>query len=319
MPEQPTTLLLHEVPHSGDPADLAREIERRVSSVHLEQAESYDGALTSIPTANVVITRELTSELLDRANDLDWIQALNAGVDSYDLNRIEEMDVALTSAAGVHANPIAEQVVGYMLAFERNIHRGIEQQRRHVWQHYGGGELRGKTLGVLGVGEIGGRISELGSVLEMTVLGTRRDTTGCPDAVDEIHPPDKTHRILAASDYVAVATPLTEQTRGLLALEEFASMKNEGVLINIARGPVVDQDDLVTAIQKGKIRGAALDVTDPEPLPQDSPLWDLSDVIVTPHMAGATPHYWERCADIFATNYERYLDGDTDAFVNRVV
>ncbi|WP_137285842.1 D-2-hydroxyacid dehydrogenase [Halorussus salinisoli] len=319
MAEQPTTLLLHEAPHGGNSAELAREIERQATDVDLQLAESYDDARTRIESADIVITRELTSELLDHADNLDWIQALNAGVDSYDLNRIEDMGVILTNAAGVHANPIAEQVLGYMLIFERNLHRGIEQQRQNIWQHYSGGELRGQTLGVLGVGEIGGRIAELGSALGMTVLGTKRDTSTAPDTVDEIHPPDETHQVLAESDYVAIACPLTDQTEGLLGLQEFASMKRDGVVINIGRGPVINQDDLVTAIQKGKIRGAALDVTDPEPLPLDSPLWDLSDVIVTPHMAGSTPHYWERSAEIFATNYERYLAGETDAFVNRVI
>ncbi|WP_433632609.1 D-2-hydroxyacid dehydrogenase [Halomicrococcus sp. NG-SE-24] len=319
MADQPTTLLLPEVPHSGDPSELAREINRQVTDVNLQLAESYNDALARIASADIVITRALTPELLDHADSLDWIQALNAGVDSYDLNRIEEMGIVLTNAAGVHANPIAEQVLGYMLVFERNLHRGIEQQRQNIWQHYSGGELRGKTLGVLGVGAIGGRIAELGSALGMTVLGTKRDTTTAPDAVDGVFPPDETHHVLAESDYIAIACPLTDQTEGLLGLQEFTSMKRDAVVINIGRGPIINQDDLITAIQKGKIRGAALDVTDPEPLPQDSLLWDLSDVIVTPHMAGSTPHYWERSAEIFATNYERYLADEMDAFVNRVI
>lgn len=319
MADQPKTLLLHEVPHGSDPDELAEELERQTPELDLVRAQSYDDALHHMETADVVITRELTSELLDHANELDWIQALNAGVDSYDLDRIEEMGVTLTNASGVHANPIAEQVLGYMLVFERNIHQGIEQQRRREWHHYGGGELRGQTLGVLGVGEIGGRIAELGSALGMNVIGTKRDTSETPDGVDELVPPEKTHTVLGRSDYVVVACPLTESTEGMLGLPEFASMKHDAVLINIGRGPIVDQDDLVTALQKSKIRGAALDVTDPEPLPQDSPLWDLSDVIITPHMAGSTPHYWKRCADIFSTNYERYLDADSDSFVNRVL
>ena len=319
MAERPTTLLLHEVPHGGDPAALAHEIERHARDVDLVRAENYGDALERMESADIVITRELTPELLDRASDLDWIQALSAGVDSYDLDRIEEMDVVLTNAAGVHANPIAEQVLGYMLTFERNLHRGFEQQQRAEWQHYGGGELRGQTLGVLGVGEIGGRIAELGSALGMTVLGTKRDTTTVTEAVDEVFPPSGTDQVLGRSDYVVVACPLTDETEGLLGLQQFASMKHDAVLVNIARGPIVDQDDLITAIQKGKIRGAALDVTDPEPLPRDSVLWNLTDVIVTPHMGGSTPHYWKRCAEIFAANYEQYLAGDTDAFVNRIV
>lgn len=319
MADQPTVLLFHEVPHSGDPDDLADELEQQTQNIELIRAQNYDDAKRHIETADIVITRELTSELLQQADELDWIQALNAGVDSYDLDRIEKMNVVLTNVSGVHANPIAEQTLGYMLVFERNIHQGLEQQRRHEWHHYNGGELRGQTLGVLGVGEIGARIADLGSALGMTIIGTKRDTENVSDSVDEIFPPQETHTVLGRSDYVVVACPLTEDTQGMLGLPEFSSMKHDAVLINIGRGPVVNQADLVTALQKNKIRGAALDVTDPEPLPQNSPLWDLSNVIVTPHMAGSTPHYWERCADIFSTNYEHYLNGDLDALINRVL
>lgn len=319
MADQPTALLFEEIPHGGDPDELATELERQTENLDLVRARSRDDVLRHIETADVVITRYLTPDLLDRAEELDWIQALSAGVDSYDLERLEERGITLTNASGVHANPIAEQALGYMLVFERNIRQGIEQQERREWNHYGGGELRGQTLGVIGVGEIGGRVAELGSALGMDVLGTKRDTSVVPNGVDEIFPPDETHAVLGRSDYVVVACPLTESTRGLLGLAEFRSMKHDAVLVNVGRGPVVDQDDLVTALQKNKIHGAALDVTDPEPLPQESPLWDLSDVLITPHMGGSTPHYWKRCADIFSTNCEHYVDGNVDAFVNRIV
>jgi phosphoglycerate dehydrogenase-like enzyme len=315
----PKTLLLHEAPHGGNPDSLAAELKAQTTDLDLVRAQHYDDALQHIRTADVVITRELNEELLGQAENLDWIQALNAGVDSYDLDQIEDRGIILTNASGVHANPIAEQVLGYMLMFERNLHQGLEQQRRREWNHYSGGELRGQTLGVLGVGKIGSRIAQLGSALDMHVLGTKRDTTEVPDGVDEIFPPQETHTVLGRSDYVVVACPLTENTRGLIGLPEFASMKHDSVLVNIGRGAVVDQDDLITAIQKSKIRGAALDVTDPEPLPEDSPLWELSNVVVTPHMAGSTPHYWERCAEIFSTNYAQYLDQNYESFVNRVL
>lgn len=319
MAEQPISLLLHEVPHGGDPAHLAAEIEHQAPAVNLVRAESYDDAIEKIETASIVITRELTPELLDHADRLDWIQALNAGVDSYDLDRIEERGVVLTNASGVHANPIAEQVLGYMLVFERNLHYGFDQQVSREWHHYTGGELRGGTLSVLGVGDIGARIAELGSALGMTVLGTKRSLDAVPDAVDEIYPPSDTHHVLSRGDYVVVACPLTERTEGMIGPEAFASMKPDAVLINIGRGPIVDGDALVAALRKGRIRGAALDVTEPEPLPQTSPLWELSDVIITPHMAGSTPHYWKRSAEIFATNYTRYLDGEFESFVNRII
>jgi phosphoglycerate dehydrogenase-like enzyme len=318
MSDQPSVLQMYELPHRGDPDDLRTELERRVPDVELTLASSYQDALERIGEADVVVTRKLTLELLDAADRLRWVQAINAGVDSYPLERLRSMGVTLTNASGVHAEPIAQQVLGYVLVYERNLLEGLDQQRRHVWRRYTAGELTGKTLGVLGVGRIGGRIAELGSAVGMRVVGTKRDPSTAPDVLEEVYPPEETHRVLSQSDYVVVACPLTDETEGMLGLNEFSTMKVDAIVINVGRGPIIDEADLITALQKGKIEGAALDVQDPEPMDPDSPLWDLPNVIITPHMAGGTPHYWSRVADIFAENYRAYVADDVDGFVNRV-
>jgi phosphoglycerate dehydrogenase-like enzyme len=153
----------------------------------------------------------------------------------------------------------------------------------------------------------------------MTVVGTKRDPSTAPEAVDEVHGPDGLFDVLDGADYVLLSCPLTPETRGLVGRRELGTMDGEAVLVNVARGEVVDQDALVYALQQGGIRGAALDVFEEEPLPGESPLWDLPNVVVTPHMAGSTPYKFERIADIFAENYEAFVDGRVEDLRNRVV
>ena len=317
----PRVLLLHGFPPetTGTPADLRDHVEAALPGIDLRAATDHDDARERIPDAEVVIEHGITGDLLARADSLEWLQSLSAGVDRYDLDAFAERGVILTNISGVHADPIAEHVLALALAFERRLPRAIEQGRDREWRRFPAGELRGSTVGIVGVGAIGGRVAELASAVGTRVLGVKRDTTTYDDAVDEIFPPGKLHTVLGRSDYVVLACPLTEETEGMIGARELASIGPDGVLINVARGAVVDHDALVSQIREGYLGGAALDVTDPEPLPRESPLWDSSDVIVTPHMAGGSPAFPRRCAEIFVENYRRYVDGEVDAMRNRVL
>ena len=272
-----------------------------------------------IADVEVVVTNGLPEDLLERAEDLRWVHALSSGVDGYPLDELEERGIALTNSAGIHAQPIAEQVLCYMLMFERGVTESVRQQQRSVWEAVSGGELRGKTAGVVGVGAIGARVAELCSALGMTVLGTKRDLSDVPDAVDEIYAADDHHEVLRRADYVVLACPLTEETRGLIGRRELRVMDRDAVLVNVARGALVEEDALLEALQQGRIEGAGLDVFETEPLPQDSPLWDLSNVVITPHMAGSTPHRFDRWLEILEPNYEAVAEGRLDELENRVV
>ncbi|WP_134671305.1 D-2-hydroxyacid dehydrogenase [Halorussus marinus] len=318
MPNDPTVLIPHYLSDDAR-ASLRTALADRLPGADLAVTATPPETDDRLPDAEIVATVRLPDDRLDRAERLRWVQSLSAGVDHFDADALESRDVALTNASGVHAEPIGEQVLGYMLVFERNIHKGIAQQHRGVWESYGGRELRDETVGIVGVGAIGARVAELASAFGMEVLGTKRTPETAPEAVDEAFGPDGLFEVLSRSDYVVVACPLTDQTRGLLGEEAFRTMPSTGVVVNVARGEIVDQDALTAALQQGRIRGAALDVFDEEPLPADSPLWDLSNAVLTPHMAGSTPHYWERCADLFADNYERYVAGDLDGMTNRVL
>jgi phosphoglycerate dehydrogenase-like enzyme len=318
MSERPEILLPHYL-SDGAREGLREAILDLLPDANLEVAGTPPETDERLPTAEVVVTGPFPDDRLDAAGNLRWIQAVSAGVDHFDRDALSAAGVVLTNASGVHAEPIGEQVLGYMLVFERNIQKGVRQQARGVWETYGGRELRDETVGIIGLGAIGGRIAELADAFGMEVLGTKRDPETAPDAVDEAFAPEGLYEVLSRSDYVVVACPLTEETRGLVGTEELRTMPSSAVLVNVARGEIVDEDALTEALQQGRIRGAALDVFEEEPLPSESPLWDLSNVVVTPHMAGSTPHYYDRCADLFVENYEQFVAGEMDAMENRIV
>lgn len=326
MSEHPEILLSHDLPPAGsrvagrmgDWEDLAAEIRERIPEARVTVARNRAETRERIPSAEVLVAIALSADLLDAAADLRWIQSLYAGVGGFDVDRIRERGIVLTSGAGIHAEAVAETVVGYMLIFERGFLQGLSQQRDRTWRRYPTGELTNGTLGIVGLGEIGRRVAELGRAFGMTVIGTKRNADVDIDPVDEVFGPDDLHTVANRSDYLVVACPLTEETRGLFGREEFVAMPSSAVLINVARGPIVDEPALVVALQEGLIRGAALDVTDPEPLPPESPLWTMPEVIVTPHVAGSTDRYWERGAELFAENYARFVDDRLEEMRNRI-
>ncbi|UPW00904.1 D-2-hydroxyacid dehydrogenase [Halorussus gelatinilyticus] len=318
MTDEPTVLIPHYVSKSARDG-LSAELADLRPDLYLSVAATPPETDEQLSRAEVVLTGRFPAEKLDAAPELEWVQALSAGVDSFDREALSDAGVALTSASGIHAEPIGEQVLAYLLTFERNVQKGMNQKHRGVWENYGGRELRDETVGILGLGAIGGRVAELASAFGTRVVGTKRNPESAPDAVDEAYGPDGLYDVLAQSDYVVVAVPLTDETRGLVGEEEIRTMQSSAVLVNVARGEIVDEAALTTALQQGHLRGAALDVFEEEPLPAESPLWDLSNVVITPHMAGSTPHYYDRCASLFAENYEWFVAGELDAIENRMV
>ncbi|MFT4880687.1 MAG: phosphoglycerate dehydrogenase-like enzyme [Natronomonas sp.] len=317
----PTVLVSHTVDagYWSDIEALRAAVETRVPGVDLRVAHTPPETRELAGEADALLATHVPTDLLEAAPNLRWVQALSSGVDFLDTEAIADHGVALTNAAGVHAEPIAEQVIGYLLTFERGIHTGIQQQQAGLWQRYSGGEVRGKTLGIVGIGAIGGRTAEYAQAFGMTVVGTKRDPDTAPKPVDEVYAPGGLFEVLRRSEYVLLSCPLTPETRGLVGREKLGAMRGDAVLVNVARGAVVDEDALVYALQQGGIRGAALDVFEAEPLPPESVLWDLPNVVVTPHMAGSTPEKFERVAGVFAENYRAFADGRLEELRNRVV
>ena len=243
---------------------------------------------------------------------LRWLQQTGAGADW--LLRAPEIaasDLIVTSASGVHAIPIAEHILALMFTLSRRMHRFVKAQLSHEWFRRGRlGELEGATLGIVGLGAIGAKTAEKARGLGMRVLGLRRDPARSCPYVQRTYGPDGLGELLAQSDWVAVAAALTPETRHLIGAKELDQMKSSAYLINIARGSVIDEAALIRALQEERIAGAGLDVFEREPLPSDSPLWDMRNVVITPHFAGMTPHYSDRVIEIFCDNLQRYRRGE---------
>ncbi len=270
----------------------------------------------------------------DQAPRLRWVQLISAGVDHVIDHPVLSGEVVLTSASGIHAIKIGEFVLTLMLAWAQRLPALIDHQRRAVWpegrfQLFACQELRGSTVGIVGYGSIGREVGRLASAFGMRVLALQRSDdpvdqgyalSGVGDAQGTI--PQRFYRLdelkvmLAECDYVVLAVPLTDATRHLIGPDELRAMKSSAFLVNIARGGVVDEPALIQALQEGKIGGAGLDVFAQEPLPSSSPLWGMDNVILTPHIAGMTPHYHERALEVFAENLRRYLAGQP--MLNRV-
>jgi phosphoglycerate dehydrogenase-like enzyme len=275
-----------------------------------------------LPEAEVLCASWVPENLLELAPHLRWLQYPGAGVDGLrDSGLLDQQSrVTVTTASGIHAVTLSEYVFGSMLIFNWNWPQMVRLQDNRIWAksaswyNLGGRELADQTLGVVGLGNIGRRIAQVGRAFGMRVLGVRRSfadnsATSDPD-VDQAYAPAHLHELLKQADYVVLAVPLTAETEGLIDEAELRAMKPNAYLVNIARGRVINEQALIKALQERWIAGAGLDVTETEPLPSNSPLYSLPNVILTPHVAWVSVHYERRLAELFAENLRRYRAGE---------
>jgi phosphoglycerate dehydrogenase-like enzyme len=249
----------------------------------------------------------------DVAPRLKWIQLTSAGADRLLNSGFIQQGVTVTTVSGLHATPIGEFVLQSLLMIAKKAPQYIRSQMRHEWSRFMPRELYGATVGIVGAGNIGAEVGRLAKAFGCRVIATRRSASepGSAPYADEVLPAAQLSRLLAESDYVVLSMPLTPETRGMIGEAELRSMKPTAALINIARGPVVDEEALIRGLREGWIAAAALDVFDKEPLPSDSPLWEMENVIVSPHISGGTEIYNVRAVDIFCDNLRRYLAGES--------
>ena len=251
--------------------------------------------------------------------DLDWIHSIQAGIDRFPFGTLEDHGVVLTNSTGIHGESVGETVVGYMLTFARRLHVYGRNQREHAWEHPPWNEpftLKGRSVCVVGLGTLGRGIASRAAALGMRVTGVKRTVESVPD-VTRVYPNEDLLEAVEGADFVTLACPLTDETHHLVDEEVLAKMHEGAYLINVARGSVVDEPALVEALEGGEIAGAALDVFEEEPLPDDSPLWDMEEVLVTPHRAAATWEYYQLVGDLVRENVERI--GRGEGMVNQVV
>jgi phosphoglycerate dehydrogenase-like enzyme len=302
--------------HGRSPAAYADALRDRLPEKIVRRAETPAEERALVADAPVVTGVEMDESLLAAAESLELFACLYAGVGHLPLSAFEERGVAVTNASGVHGPKIAEYVLGATLTFTQGFHRGWQRTREREWRHFQTRELQGSTVTVVGLGAIGTTILDRLEPFGVETVGVRyTPEKGGP--ADEVYGFDDIHEACAGTDFLVLACPLTDQTEGLVDGAVFETVPPEAVVVNVARGPVVETDALVEALRKNDVRGAVLDVTDPEPLPADHPLWTLSNVVITPHNAGDTPQYYERVADILAENVER-LDS-SELLRNRAV
>lgn len=263
---------------------------------------------------DVLLVYDFRTTLLEREftrlTGLRWIHAASAGVDAVMTDDVADSDVTVTNAQGIFDRGIAEWVLGMMLVFAKDLLTTLELQRRHEWRHRNSWLIEDRHLLVVGAGSIGREIARLAAAAGMRVDGVARsERTDDPD-FGRVAPSDELLDLLPTADYLVVATPLTEQTRGMIGAEELKAMPEHAVFMNIGRGPVVDEAALVEALRSGAIAGAALDVFEDEPLPGDHPLWDFDNVVVSPHMSGDYEGWVEALGHQFAENFERWTNGE---------
>jgi len=275
------------------------------------------GADDDLTACDALVTFTYEDRFLDAG--LDWIHSIQAGVDRFPFDALRERGVALTNSTGIHGDVVGETGVGLMLAFARRLHVHRSNQERGEWVKPAWDDafpLRRESACVVGLGTLGQGIATRASALGMGVTGVKRTPTPV-DGVDRVYPPEALHEAIADARFVALAVPLTDDTEGMLSTPEFETMRDDAYLVNVARGPVVDQAALVDALDAGELAGAGLDVFETEPLPADSTLWDREEVIVTPHAAGFNQEYYERVATIVRENLRRFDAGES--LTNRVV
>ena len=269
----------------------------------------------AVADADAIVASRFSADVLAAAPRLRWLQTSGAGVDRWPLAELAAREVIVTNASGIHAINMSEHVLAMMLAFARQLPRFARAQQAAHWgddtirEHLF--ELSGQTVLVVGLGDVGLGVAARARCLGMHVLGSRRRSDQPqPSEVDEVMPTDRLADALGRADHVVVTVPLTEQTRGLIDAGMIAAMRPGAYLYNVGRGGTIDTDAVISALNDGRLGGAGLDVTDPEPLPADSPLWSMPNVIITAHTSGATPRYWDRGVALVEDNIRRFQAGE---------
>jgi D-2-hydroxyacid dehydrogenase (NADP+) len=248
-------------------------------------------------------------KMIDAAPQLKWVQAITAGVDYMDLDEIGRRGIVLTNGRGIHKIHMAEYAVAAMINLARGFHLLFRNQLQKKWERsVTQEEIHGATVGIIGLGAIGAEIAKKAAFMGMRVIGVKR-TAGPVDHVEEVHAPDDMAAVFRRSDYIINLLPYTQETEKLIDRRFFDQMKPTACFINIGRGLTVNEDDLIEALRNKKIRAMVSDVYYTEPLPPVSPLWDLENVILTPHISGVSPHYMARAMQIIAHNLDVYLSG----------
>jgi phosphoglycerate dehydrogenase-like enzyme len=290
----------------------------RQTAIHSFGVRTPDEFARRIGEADVVVVSGLwRNDLLDRAQCLRFIQSIGAGTDQFDRGQLTARGIRLASAQGVNVRAVSEHAMALILALTRKLAEARDNQAKHLWRGMISDitqredELGGKTLLIIGLGGIGSRLAQLAKAFGLRVIGIKRNPATGGEAADSVHGLADLKTLLPQADFVVLTCPLTKETEKVIDADAFSRMKKSAYLVNAARGQCVDEFALIKALQDQTIAGAAIDVTAEEPLPAASPLWDFSNVLITPHTAGETRKYEDNVLDILIENLNRLARGET--------
>ncbi len=288
-------------------------IEAALDRADLAFADTVRAMAEALEGAEVVLAWRADGDLLrsawTHAGSLRWVQSIAAGVDRLLFPALVEADVVVTNARGVFEDAMAEYVLGLLLAFAKDLPGTLAWQRERRWEHRETERLAGARLLVVGLGPIGRAVARLARAVGMEVEGVASAPRPGDGVVARVGGPEELPRLLAGADYVVNALPLTARTRGLFDAAAFAAMKPSARFVNVGRGGTVDEEALAAALREGRLAGAALDVVQTEPLPPESPLWDVPGLLLSPHMSGDAVGWKERVVALFLDNLDRYVSG----------
>ena len=297
---------------------LGDALKRRDTGLKYIEARTPDEALTRIAEAHIVcVSMMWRNQWLAKAPKLAFVQSISAGMNQYDVGAFRSLGVRLASAQGVNAQAVAEHAIALTLSITRQLHLARDHQHKKFWRGMIGDpskredELAGKTMLIVGIGGIGGRLARIAKAFDMRVIGTRRDVSKGAGGADEVFADADLLKVLPRADIVVLTCPITPETINLMNAKAFAAMKPGAMLINVARGAVVDEPALIAALQSGHLASAGIDVTVEEPLAASSPLWTMPNVVITPHTGGETRAYEENVLDVLLDNLARLERGKT--------
>ena len=265
---------------------------------HLADADAISGFPSTMPQVSL-------------APHVQWLHSFSAGVDTVLTPAVAASDILVSNSRGIHKTPIAEHILSFMLMFTRDSHTTLRNQDKRLWQKAPSlGEVRGKVVLIVGMGEIGSEAARLSAAFGARVWALSRSLKEKPEFVERVGVHADLEHMLHEADFVVITLPHTDETHHLFNANLFAQMKPSAVVINIGRGGIINEVDLIEALREGKIAGAGLDVTEIEPLPSTSPLWDMPNVLITPHHSGLSSHYMDRAVELLARNLEAFLKGE---------
>jgi phosphoglycerate dehydrogenase-like enzyme len=306
----------HDDPVWNLPGRYAEALARDFPEVRVESPPTRAEADALLPESDIVFGWAVRKANFGQASRLRWVHVAAASVAPLMFPELIESPVIVTNGRGTHSEAMAEHTIGVLLMFVRKLHLARDAQNRRTWLAESlwrdpppFGRLSGATLGLVGFGSIGRAIATKARALGMRVLAVRRRPAADPAPADEQWGVDRLSELLERADWVVLAPPLTAETRGMIGREQIARMKPTATLVNLGRGSLVDEPALIAALAEGRLAGAALDVFQQEPLPESSPLWTMPNVILTPHVSGFGPAYWDRVTELFRRNLRAFLDG----------